>query len=66
MRYFIFELGKSVVGKEGETVIRSPAINFPIGLWKDKNRERITAIYLSKFNGMYNCCFIVLFYIYFE
>lgn len=52
MQYFIFELGKSVVGKEGETVIRSPAINFPIGLWKDKNRERITAIYLSKFNGM--------------
>lgn len=45
--------GNSVVGKIGEGVVCTPAVNFPIYLWKDVNKKKITEIYLSKFPGVW-------------
>lgn len=46
--------GKSVIGDRGELVVCTPAVNFPIGLWKDTNNARMNSIYLSKYPGVWS------------
>jgi acetoacetyl-CoA synthetase len=47
------ENGKSVVDQVGEMVITQPAPSMPVGLWNDKNHERLRETYFSDFPGVW-------------
>ncbi|GBN53442.1 Acetoacetyl-CoA synthetase [Araneus ventricosus] len=46
--------GRSVVGRRGEMVVKTPTPAFPIYLWKDENNERLNETYFSKYPGVWS------------
>ncbi|CAL1286783.1 unnamed protein product, partial [Larinioides sclopetarius] len=46
----VFDMeGRSIVGKRGETVVKTPSPSFPVYLWKDENNEKLKDTYFSKY-----------------
>jgi len=45
------EGGRTVVGEQGELVVRQPMPSMPVGLWHDDDGERYRAAYFSRFPG---------------
>ena len=51
--YALNERGERVVNEVGEMVVVEPMPSMPIGLWNDKNHERLTETYFSDFPGLW-------------
>jgi acetoacetyl-CoA synthetase len=51
--YALNEKGERVVNEVGEMVVVEPMPSMPIGLWNDKNYERLTETYFSDFPGLW-------------
>ncbi|GBN74224.1 Acetoacetyl-CoA synthetase [Araneus ventricosus] len=46
--------GRSVVGKRGEMVIKTPSPSFPVYLWQDENNEKLKETYFTKYPGIWS------------
>ena len=47
------EVGRSVVGREGELVITAPMPSMPVGLWGDRDGSRLREAYFSSYPGVW-------------
>ncbi|GBN72853.1 Acetoacetyl-CoA synthetase [Araneus ventricosus] len=50
------EQGRSVIGKRGEMVVKTPTPSFPVYLWKDENNAKLNETYFSKYPGVWRQC----------
>ncbi|GFU54024.1 acetoacetyl-CoA synthetase [Nephila pilipes] len=46
--------GRSVVGKRGEMVVKTPTPSFPVYLWKDNKNAKLNETYFSKYEGVWS------------
>jgi acetoacetyl-CoA synthetase len=46
--------GRSVIGVEGELVVRSPMPSMPVGFWGDHDGSRLRSAYFERYPGMWH------------